>query len=99
MNNIKICPVDPDSSYIGKTKRHLEIRVKEHKNKQSAIRDHMNKCICKDNFSIDNFTIIDSGKSNFETQIKESLHIKINKPKLNNQLNSKGSSFFLSIFN
>ena len=45
-----------------------------------------------------NFSILDTGKNDLETTIKESLHIKYNQPKLNKQLPTQGNSFSLSVF-
>ena len=38
------CSCDRSNSYIGKTKRHLAIRTKEHLRGSSAIFDHTSKC-------------------------------------------------------
>ena len=85
--------------YIGKTMRHLATRVKEHGNSPSAIHEHLLSCqTCKLNFSHNCFDVIDSGKNNFETTVKEALHIKLKKPLLNKQLFSHGSSFVLNLF-
>ena len=84
--------------YIGKTMRHLATRVKEHGNSQSAIHEHLLSCqTCKLNCSQSCFDVIDSGKNNFETTVKEALHIKLKKPMLNKQLFSHGSSFVLNL--
>ena len=50
------------------------------------------------NFSCDSFSIMDSGKNDFEVTIKEALHIKFKKPTINRQLISDGSSFVLNVF-
>ena len=50
------------------------------------------------NFSCDSFSIMDSGKNDFEVTIKEALHIKFKKPTINRQLISQGSSFILNVF-
>ena len=93
------CLCDTSTTYIGKTKRHLAIRVKEHKQSQSAIRDHLQTCMsCNKNFSSKAFSIIDTGRNDFEITIKEALHIKNKKPTLNKQLYSQGASFVLNIF-
>ena len=81
------CLCDADQVYIGKTKRHLTVRVREHGNSRSAIFDHLQLCSrCKDNFSCNRFKILDRGRDDFETTIKEALHIKNSRPKLNKQL-------------
>ena len=77
------CLCDANNIYIGKTIRHLATRVKEH---------------CKLNFSCDIFSIIDSGKNDFEITIKEALHIKFKKPTINRLLFCQGSSFVLNVF-
>ena len=91
---------DTDCIYIGKTMRHLATRVKEHGTSASAIHDHLRTCDpCRSKFSIDNFQILDRGKSDFEISVKEALHIKSKKPMLNKQLaGTQGSCFSLSIF-
>ena len=93
------CLCDTSLTYIGKTKRHLAIRVKEHKQGQSAIHDHLEGCDqCKQAFSCKEFSVIDSGRDDYETTIKEALHIKYMKPRLNRQLYSQGASFVLNVF-
>ena len=44
-----------------------------------------------------NFSVIDSGKNDFEVTIKEAFHIKFSKPIMNNQLFTQGSSFVLNV--
>ena len=44
------------------------------------------------------FSIVDSGHDELETTIKEALHIKYKKPKLNRQLYSQGASIVLGVF-
>ena len=93
------CLRDADCTYIGKTMRHLATRVKEHGTSASAIFDHLSSCkTCHSTFSCNRFSIIDTGRNNFETTIKEALHIKAHKPKLNRQLQTHGTSFLLNIF-
>ena len=93
------CLCDANKVYIGKTMRHLATRVKEHEHSTSAIYDHLSLCqICKSNYSCNSFKILDSGKNDFETTIKEALHIKYSKPNLNKQLFCQGASFLLNIF-
>ena len=52
----------------------------------------------KSNFSCNNFSVIDSGKNDFEVTIKEAFHIKFSKPIMNKQLFTQGSSFVLNVF-
>ena len=54
--------------------------------------------VCHSNYSIDQFSVVETGKSDNEISIKEALHIKYKKPSLNNQLFTQGSSFVLNIF-
>ena len=95
------CPHDVDKVYIGKTRRHLATRVKEHAHPKglSAIRDHVSSCgSCQSGYSVSLFKIIDTARNDLGTTIKESLHIKYCKPSLNKQLLNTGSSFVLNIF-
>ena len=95
------CLRDANNIYIGKTIRHLATRVKEHGTSPSpsAVSNHLSSCeTCKLNFSCDSFSIIDSGKNDFEITIMEALHIKFKKPKINRQLFCQGSSFVLNVF-
>jgi len=90
---------DKSISYIGKTKRHFFIRFMEHRRGGSAISSHSQECQHCQDFSLHNFRILNSGKSDFETRIKEALYIKYSWSVLNNQLINKGSEFFLNILN
>ena len=93
------CLCDANLIYIGKTKRHLATRVKEHKKNPSAIKSHLETCdTCMSDFSIDSFKIIDRANSDYYCKIKESLHIKSEQPTLNTQLITSGASFVLNIF-
>ena len=77
----------------------MATRVKEHEHLTSAIHDHLLTCeSCKSEYSFNSFKILDSGKNDFETTIKEALHIKHSKPNLNKQLFCQGASFLLNIF-
>ena len=95
------CLHDVDKVYIGKTRRHLATRVKEHRHStsSSAIRDHLSSCpTCQSEYSSSSFRVIDTARNDFEVTIKEALHIKNSKPALNRQLFNSGSSFVLNIF-
>ena len=94
------CLRDANVSYIGKTKRHLATRVREHRNTASAVSEHLNECsACKLGYSVrDSFKILDRGKSDFEITIKEALQIRNNRPTLNKKLMTQGTSFLLKIF-
>ena len=64
--------VASNKSYIGKTKRHLATRVKEHRQGHLAIQSHLDECsACKDSFSCDLFSIIDSGSIDFDITKKK----------------------------
>ena len=93
------CLHDANSTYIGKTIRHLITRVWEHTTSPSAIKEHLSSCTtCKDNYSCNSFKVIDSANSDFEVSIKEALYIKHKNPNLNKQLSTQGMSFMLKIF-
>ena len=93
------CLRDANSTYIGKTIRHLATRVREHATSSSAIKEHLSSCTTgKDNYSCNSFKVIDSANSDFEVSIKEALHIKHRNPNLNKQLSTQGMSFMLKIF-
>ena len=82
-----------------KKKKNLATRVREHGTSPSAVFNHLSSCeTCKSSFSCDSFSIIDSGKNDFEITVKEVPHIKFKKPTINRQLFSQGSSFVLNVF-
>ena len=85
------CLRDANSTYIGKTIRHLTTRVREHTTSPSAIKEHLSSCTtCKNNYSCNSFKVIDSANSDFEVSIKEALYIKHKNPNLNKQLSTQG---------
>lgn len=98
------CP-SCEGTYIGSTYVRLHSRVCQHQGKSdrtgkfstcpvpSSIRDHALDCDTP--FSIDNFTIIDHGRSNLNLRILESLYIFKTKP----SINDKSSAFKLNIVN
>ena len=97
------CQRDANTTYIGKTKRHLAIRVREHCNPStqpstSAIRNHLDKCLSCQTNPWSQFSVLDNANSDFTCQIKEGLHIKAKQPTLNKQLFQSGVSFTLQIF-
>ena len=93
------CLCDANNIYIGKTIRHLATRVKEHDTSPSAVCNHLSSCeTCRSNFSCNNFSIIDSGKNDYEITVNEALHIKFKKPTINRQLFTRGASFVLNVF-
>jgi len=92
------CSCDENVSYIGKTKRNLGIRRKEHLTGNSPIFDHIRNCNDCNNSVNNNFVILDSARNDFQLKIKEALYIKYNKPSLNTHLFQNGSQFSLNIF-
>ena len=71
-------------SYIGKTKRHLATRIKEHRSEKSAIDQHLQTChTCDHNFNENQFQILITGDSDFDCTIREALLIKSEKTTLN----------------
>ena len=93
------CLCDINISYIGKTKRHLAIRIKEHRSEKSAIDQHLQTChICDHNLNENQFQILSTGNSDFDCKIREALLIKSEKATLNQQLFQNGSTFILCVF-
>ena len=93
------CLVDPSLCYVGRTKRHLCSRVREHRDptKNSAISNHLLDCInCTCN--LQNFTILRSTSNFSELPIYEALLIKKLRPQLNRNLLNNGASFYLNLF-
>ena len=84
---------DKTQSYIGKTRRHLVVRVQEHLSGKSAIREHISSCKDRHSCSIGNFCIKSQVNTDFEAEIKEGLYIMKYMPKLHNQIYLCGSSF------
>ena len=86
-------------SYIGKTKRHLVTRIKEHRSEKSAIGQHLQTChTCDHNFNENQFKILSTGNSDFDCKIREALLIKSEKRTLYQQLFQNGSTFILCVF-
>jgi len=71
---------DCKACYVGKTKRHLITRFKEHNDvrKPSAVTDHVMEN--SHNVTFDDVTIICQGRSDHELLIKETLTVKRMKP-------------------
>ena len=91
------CLVDPSIAYIGKTKRHLIARVKEHSSQlESAIFNH--RLICDCSFSLDNFSVLRSCRNEVELNVCEALYIKRDDPSLNRSVTNHGQSTFLKLF-
>lgn len=93
------CSEDQSISYIGKTKRHLYTRVKEHWTKRSAIQEHLLTCdSCCNSNPIDLFKVIDSCRHEHTLCTLEAMYIKSHKPNLNCQLAMGGASRQLNVF-
>ena len=87
-----------NSSYIGETGRHLKVRFGEHigispltfnkvkTTAESSVRDHL--LYCDHSPSFDDFNILTHGNNKFLLEIKETLLIKLIKPKLNKNISS-----------
>ena len=90
------CPLT-GLSYIGKTKRHLLSRVREHKSPRSnsAIFNHIIECNCQVNLT--DFSILYSANSEYDLNIAEALLIADRKPELNRNLANNGTSLFLKL--
>ena len=58
------CLRDANSTYIGKTIRHLATRVREHTTSPSVIKEHLSSCTtCKDNYSCNSLVHCDTMSS------------------------------------
>ena len=67
-------------------------RVKEHGTSPSAVQNHLSSCEpCKLNFSCHSFSVIDSGKNDYEITVREVLHIKFKRQTINKQLFTQGT--------
>ena len=89
-----VCSIESKHTYIGKTKRHLSTRIKEHGSTDTAIRAHCDNCTC---FSHANFSIIRTCNTDFEATLAEALYIRNFKPTLNNTIANSGSSTLLKL--
>ena len=58
-------------SNIGKSKRHLSVRVQEHLSGKSAIHEHISSCKDCHSCYISNIYIISQANTDFEAEIKE----------------------------
>ena len=98
------CQCDTETTYIGKTKRHLIIRGMEHLAlsnvySNSEVKSHLKTCnACYSNMSIDNFKIIKKCSNNFTSIIHEALLIRKLSPSLNKQIFTNGQLYTLKIF-
>ena len=64
-----------NQTYVGKIKRHLATRVKEHLSENSAI--FCNAC---NHCTIENFHLLSHGSNDFDDKVIEALYIKKQKP-------------------
>ena len=98
------CLSDSDTTYIGKTERHIVTRAKEHltpkESSQSAVTSHIFDCeTCKKGqLSVDQFCIIKQCRNDYRCKINEALMIKKLNPVLNRQRHNKGQSYLLRVF-
>ena len=82
------CLCDTNITYIGKTKRHMAVRILEHLKyedvkPESEIKSHLGSCnVCKSS-SLDNFEILQKCKTDDEAKIKEAMFILKQNPSLN----------------
>ena len=91
------CSEDPKHSYIGKTKRHLITRVREHgSSTQSAVFSHRLNCSCSNDLS--SYTVLRSCHTEYDLSISEALFIKSERPNLNSTITNNGQSLFLNLY-
>ena len=77
---------DKSHTYVGKAKRHLATRVREHLSGNSAIFEHISSCNACNHSTIENFHILSHGSNDFDNKVKEALYIKKQKLLLNEHL-------------
>ena len=82
---------DKNQTYIGRTKRHLATRAREHFSGNSAIVEHISSCNTCNHATIDNFNILSHSNNDFDDGVKEALYIKRQKPFLNKHLHQHGA--------
>ena len=95
---------DCNASYIGKTFRHLKVRVSENQGvsprtgkvlrgtSSTSVRDHM--LICDHKVEWDDFTVLGNEFNHYLLELKESLFINRDKPSLNRNIFSQELSLF-----
>ena len=76
--------VDCDDEYIGESTRTFGERFKEHLKAPSPIHDHQN--ITGHDTTIENFSIVEREDHNLIRTIKEAIHIRVNNPSLNKNI-------------
>ena len=84
--------------YVGETTRHFSTHVREHLETDMAshIFKHLEgSTACRSACFLDSFTIIDQASSRFTLKIKEALHILLEKPTLNAQVNHVNLKLFV----
>ena len=89
-----VCPRDSRHTYIGKTKRHLIERIREHQSSETAVRVHCISCKC---FSQENFSVLRVCSSDYDATIAEALLIRNFAPTLNTSLTNSGQSTRLKL--
>ena len=102
------CQRDSDMFYIGQTSRHLGIRAKEHLNIQtenpSAIGSHIMNCegclssLRQGQLTEDNFKVIKTCRTKFDTELLEALLINKLTPRINRLMYNTGSALTLNVF-
>ena len=83
---------------IGRTKRHLSTRIKEHleTDKNSHVWEHLNESKrCKALSNNDCFFILDYATKQYSLSVKEGMHIGWQKPALNKHIDFLACSIFL----
>ena len=89
--------LDPDTQYLGQTKRRLHQRIKEHIRGNSTVGSHLNICPNCSNDINNRFSVKYTGRDKFETRIVEALLINDKTPRLNQILGLNGKSLFLKV--
>ena len=92
------CAKNGCTSYIGKTKRHLLVRVKEHRTasqSSSAVFNHLYTCDCS--VRTEDFEILHRTRNEYDLNIAEALLISYHKPNLNRTLANHGASLYLRL--
>ena len=80
--NCKVC-------YVGQTTRHFITRINEHlqKDAKSNIFKHLRESrVCNSVCNKDCFSVIDQATTEYQLKMKEAIHIKWIRPKLNKQV-------------
>ena len=92
------CSRDVSTTYVGRTKRHLATRMREHRTQPSVVRTHLDVCPdCVANFDTC-FKVLESAQTEFQLSLKEAIAIHEREPCLNKQLANHGASVYLRLF-